>query len=147
MTIRYQRSWPALVRTESYNNANFVFTVDTLGCLDNDLSCHQWRQYWPQNSSGSFVANCTHVINTLMQRQNGCLFLDDIFKCIFLNENVWILIIISLLKFVPKGPVNNIPPLAQIMVWCQPGNKPLSEPVIASFVMHICVTQPQWVSI
>ena len=27
---------------------------------------------------------------------------DDIFKCIFLNENVWILINISL-KFVPKG--------------------------------------------
>ena len=38
---------------------------------------------------------------------------DNIFKCIFLNENVWISINISL-KFVPKGPINNIPALVQI---------------------------------
>ena len=37
---------------------------------------------------------------------------DDVFKCIFLNENVWILIIISL-KFVPWGPVDNKPVLVQ----------------------------------
>ena len=38
------------------------------------------------------------------------IFPDDIFKCIFLNENVLILIKISL-KFVPKGQINNFPPL------------------------------------
>ena len=42
--------------------------------------------------------------------QNGCHFLDNIFKVIFLNENVWILIKISL-----KGPINNIPALVEIM--------------------------------
>ena len=31
-----------------------------------------------------------------------------------MNENAWILINISL-KFVPKGPINNIPALVQIM--------------------------------
>ena len=46
-------------------------------------------------------------LNTLRPRQNGCHFADDSFKCIFLNENVWIPIKISL-KFVPKGPINNI---------------------------------------
>ena len=35
-------------------------------------------------------------------------FADDIFKCIFLNENVWIALKISL-KFVPKVWINNIP--------------------------------------
>ena len=35
---------------------------------------------------------------------------DDIFKCIFLNENRCILIKISL-KFVPKGPIDNNPAL------------------------------------
>ena len=30
------------------------------------------------------------------------MFADDIFKCIFLNENIWISINISLI-FVPKG--------------------------------------------
>ena len=32
-----------------------------------------------------------------------------IFQCIFLNENVWIYIKISL-KFVPKGPINSLRP-------------------------------------
>ena len=35
---------------------------------------------------------------------------DDIFKCIFLNGNDRTLIQISL-KFVPKGPIDNNPPL------------------------------------
>ena len=48
-------------------------------------------------------------------------FSDDIFKCIFLNKNVLILIKI-LLKFILYGPINNIPPLVQIMAWCRPGN-------------------------
>ena len=71
------------------------------------------------------------IINTLRPRQNGRHFADDIFKCIFLNENVWIPIKISL-KFVPKGPINNIPALVQIMAWRRPGDKPLSEPMMAS---------------
>ena len=31
---------------------------------------------------------------------------DKIFKCIFLNENVWIPVKVSL-KFAPKSPINN----------------------------------------
>ena len=68
---------------------------------------------------------------------------DDIFNCIFLNEKVWILIKISL-KFVPKGPINKIPSLVQIMAWCRPGEEPLSEPMMVSLLTHICVTRPQW---
>ena len=37
------------------------------------------------------------------------------------------------LKFVPKGPINNIPALVQIIAWCSSGNKPLSEPMMAKF--------------
>ena len=75
---------------------------------------------------------------------NGRHFADDIFKCIFLNENAWILIKISL-KFVPKGPINNIPALVQIMAWRRLGDKPLSEPIVVSLPTHICVARPQWV--
>ena len=32
------------------------------------------------------------------------------------------------------------------MAWCRPGNKPLSEPMMISLPMHICVTRPQWVN-
>ena len=83
-------------------------------------------------------------INSLRPRQNGRLFADDVIKCIFLNENVRILIKNSL-KFVPKGPINNIPALVQIMAWRCPGDKPLSEPMMVSLPTHICVTRPQWV--
>ena len=85
-------------------------------------------------------------LNTLRPRQNGHHFADDIFKCIFLNENVWIQIKISL-KFVPKGPINNIPALVQIMARHRPGDKSLSEPMVASLLAHICVTRPQWVNV
>ena len=82
--------------------------------------------------------------NSLRPRQNGRNFQDDIFKCLFLNENVWIPIKISL-KFVPKGPSNKILALVQIMAWRRPGDKPLSEPILVSLPTHICVTRPQWV--
>ena len=53
------------------------------------------------------VLHLTTELNTLDPRQNERQFADDIFKCIFVNENVWIPITI-LLKFVPEGPIDNI---------------------------------------
>ena len=44
----------------------------------------------------------------------------------------WIPIKISL-KFVPKGPINNIPALVQIMAWRRTGDKSLSEPMMTQF--------------
>ena len=79
--------------------------------------------------------------NTLRPRQNGHHFSDDIFKWIFLNENVWISINFSL-KFVPRGPINNIPSLVQIMAWRRPGDKPLSEAMVVRLPTHICVPRP-----
>ena len=88
------------------------------------------------------VPSHSSILNTLRPRQNGRHFADDMFKCIFLNENVWIPIEISL-KFVPKGSINNNPALFQIMAWRRPGDKPLSEPMMVSSQTHICVTRPQ----
>ena len=82
--------------------------------------------------------------NTLRPRQDGRHFADDIFKYIFLNENASISIKISL-KFIPKGPIDNIPALVQIMAWRRLGDKPLYEPMMVSLLTHICVTRPQWV--
>ena len=50
-------------------------------------------------------------------------------------ENVWIPIKMSL-KFVPKGPINNIPALVGTMAWCRSGDKPLSEPMEVSLSTH-----------
>ena len=57
-----------------------------------------------------------------------------------LNENVWILIEISF-KFVPNGPINDIPAFAVIMAWRQP----LSGTMMVRLPTHISVTWPQWV--
>ena len=84
------------------------------------------------------------LLNTLRPRQNGRHFADDTFKRIFLRENVRMSIKISL-KFVPKSPIDNIAALFQIMAWCRPGDKPLSEAMKVSLLTHICVARPQWV--
>ena len=56
------------------------------------------------------------AFNTLRPILNGRYFQDDIFECIFLNENVWFSIKISL-KFVPDSQINNIPGLVRIIAW------------------------------
>ena len=58
--------------------------------------------------------------------------LADIFKCIFLNENVGISIQISY-KCVPKGPIDNMSALVQVMARRWTGHKPLSEAMMAQF--------------
>ena len=66
------------------------------------------------------------------------------FQVHFWNENVWIPINISL-KFVLKGPINNITAFVQVMACRWPGDKPLSEPMVVRLPKHICATRPQWV--
>ena len=89
------------------------------------------------------VLFAVHHYFKLRPRQNGRHFADDTLKCIFLNENVWIPVEISL-KFVPKRPIDNIPALVYIMAWRRPGDKPLSEPMMVRLPTHICVARSQW---
>ena len=113
-----------------------------------------WRRSSDKPLSESIMISLpTHIcvtrpqwVNTSRPRQSDHHFADDSFKCIVLNENVWILIKISL-NFAPEGPMNNIPALVQIMAWHHPGDKPLSEPMMVNLPTHIYVTRPQWVKI
>ena len=82
-------------------------------------------------------------LKTLRPRNSRLHFPEDNFKCIVWNEYEWIPIKISLTLF-PKGPMHNIPALVLIMARRRPGDKPLSEPMLARLLTHICVTQPQW---
>ena len=104
------------------------------------IGCPSGHQPWYRTRLTS--AGC---FNILRPRQNGRHFADAIFKRIFFNENVWISIKISL-KFVPKGPINIITAMFQIMAWRRPGDKPLSGPMIVRLPTHICFTRPQWVN-
>ena len=57
---------------------------------------------------------------------------DNIFKRILLNENVRILIQISL-KFVPVGSIDDKTALVQVMAWRHTGDKPLPEAMLTQF--------------
>ena len=92
------------------------------------------------HQSHCFECNLTHWGRNKMK----VISLTTFFRCIFLKENVWILIKIPL-KFVPKDPFNKIPALVKIMACRCSDNKPLSEPMMVSLPMQICVTRPQWV--
>ena len=92
----------------------------------------------------SIVRYCSNSVTNALELPQTCAkpsieaetndhhFPEDIFKCISLNENVLMSIKISL-KFVPKGQINNIPVLVQIMAWRRTGDKPLSEPIMTQF--------------
>ena len=129
-----------LIAIEILKNHVWLSVFSTVPVNTEDIRRHSDQQILFQ------YVDKIHIwkVNTLRLRQNGCHFTDDIFKGIFLYENVWIPIKFSL-KFVPKGPNNNITALVQIRAWRLPGDKPLSEPMIVSLPAHICITQPQWV--
>ena len=116
-----------------------IWNMATLMNIANE---HCWCQHMPQLAEHItwiflFVTDCMdHPVNTLRPRQNGRQFADDTFKRIFFNENIRILIKISL-KFVPKGLINNIPALVLIMAWRRPGDKLLSEAMMVRTLMHI----------
>ena len=94
-----------------------------------------WDRYTIVRHNESKLSNLTHWSRDKMDATSQTTW----------NENVWIPITISL-KCVPKGPINNIPALVQIMACHRPGDKPLSEPMMVSLSTHICVTSPQCAS-
>ena len=61
-----------------------------------------------------------------------------------LNENVWIPIK-TCTKVCSQSPINNIPAMVQIIAWCRPGDKSLSEPMRVILPTHICIARPQGV--
>ena len=57
------------------------------------------------------------AVKLMNPEQNGRLPADSIFRCIFLKENVCILIEISL-KFVPEGLIDDMSAFNLVMAWC-----------------------------
>ena len=71
------------------------------------------------------VLNRWQLINTLKPKQNGRHLADDIIKCIFFNENFWILKIS--IKQVTYAVIDNKPTFVQIIACCQASDNPLYE--------------------
>ena len=119
--------------------ANLALTLSIRGHCSLIAGVSEYlNSLWPSNT-----LNYATELNISRLRQNGRHFPDAIFQCIFLNRNIKILIKF-LLKFVPYGPINNIPALGHIRAWRRPGDTPLFEPIMVGLLTHICVIQPQW---
>ena len=70
-----------------------VNIVDGSYCHSGNLRCHRRQQSCHFDNTRcqcNTVAEMFHNFNSLRPRQNGRHFPDDIFKCFFLNENIWI---------------------------------------------------------
>ena len=79
---------------------------------------------------GVFIT--TFSLTHLALDKMAAILADDILKCIFMNTNFFIFIQ-SLLKFVPRAPIDNNPASVQIMAWCRTGDKPSSETMLTQF--------------
>ena len=85
------------------------------------------------STSATRILSLSHsVINSSPPGENGCHFTDDMFKCIFLNGNIWISNKISS-KYVPWVLIDSMSALVRTMTWRPPGDKPLSEPMLTHF--------------
>ena len=60
---------------------------------------------------------------------NGRQLADGIFKYVFLNGILNILVKISM-KYALENQINKPPALVQKMVWCRSGDKPLSKQTV-----------------
>ena len=87
------------VRTLCSNWA-ILFKVESLKQKDSDTVS--------MITTGDIESSPVDGLITWRPRQNDHHFPDDLFKWIFLNENVWISIQ-NWLKIVPMVPINNIP--------------------------------------
>ena len=126
--------WWLIQKTGTQDNA--IMWRHNFGLCSRDNNCTPGLCTWcKRDNSSALHWSYLFCTDTLRPRQYGRHFTDDIFRCIFLNENVWIPIKISL-NFVSKGPINNIPAFVQKMAWHQPGDKPLSEPMMVIWLMH-----------
>ena len=120
--------------------SNEKLTLVQLMAWCHQATSHYLSHCWPRSMSPYCITrpqwvNCNPQclmgldVKSLRLRHNYRHFADNIFKCIFVNENVSISLEISP-KFIPMVWLNNIPALIQIMAWCRAGDKPLSEPMM-----------------
>ena len=109
-TLLCGRSFPLLVTSSLQDD----FSLDDCRMVAEDVYTSRPFVWWWCTGKQWIALLSSLSINTLRPRQNGRHFPGDIFKCILLNEDAWISIKNSL-KFVPKGSINNIPTLVQIM--------------------------------
>ena len=115
----------------------------------------EWGTFWIYQYELLVLTMITHLpILNIMYIVNDLTHWDQdkmaaISQTAFSNALYWMQMFELHLKFhwglFPKCPVDKIPALVQIMASRRSNGKPLSEPMMVTLLMHICITQPQWV--
>ena len=80
---------------------------------------------WDSCSDFSYTYTIWHT----SRQQLGRHFAEDIIKCIFLNENMYILFDTAIAIW-PQVPINNTPALDEIMTRHRTGDKPSTKPIM-----------------
>ena len=121
-SVKTKHKYPGDLKCQVINS-HCVHYVEWVG------PCFQWEEILSCTVPSTLCSLKKSMFNSLRSRRNTRHFTDDSFKCIFLNETMFISMNNSL-NFIPKGQINNILALVQIMAWRRPGDKPLSEPMM-----------------
>ena len=139
----------------SHNNRNgYVVEVATRVVTGGAEACLQRLRWWLGRSSWRHIRFIDEiamdsyllytVFNTLRPRQDGCLFADDILKCIFLNGNSWIPNKISW-EYVALRLIDNKPSMVQIMGCRRAGDNPIIWTNDGTVYWRIYEIRPRWV--
>ena len=84
-------------------------------------------------------------VNTLRPKPNGWHFADNIFRCIWLNSYLCILIWMTLILGSRKVLIDNNSACNHLMAWSST-DKPLVEQGWRRSLMNICIIKPGWVN-
>ena len=78
------------LKTKSCRNANFDVTGGTVGCHNDNLRCHQWRQSWHyDNSWFSVYVNSTLWFTHILRNANNCYYVLLMFDCMWLTCHIF----------------------------------------------------------
>ena len=104
---------------------SYLFYGNFYKCSNTSSSCWSWLTHGDRDKMDDIFQ--TTFSNVFFEQK--CMNLDEYFT-----------------EVCPKVRINNIPALTETMACRRSGDKPLSEPTMASSLTHICVIRPQWVA-
>ena len=85
------------LKTKSCRNANFDVIGGTVGCHNDNLRCHQWRQSWHyDNSWFSVYVNSTLWFTHILRNANNCNYVLLMFDCMWLTCHIFFLILVKI---------------------------------------------------
>ena len=118
---------------------SYIISRENKDCKSRHGAVPHWTQWYRCYRETIVIVVCIDKIALTQWSRDKMAAISQTMSssAFFLNENIWILIRISLKSF-SEGSIN-------IMAWHRPGDKPSSESMMVRLVTQMCVTRPQWV--